>query len=73
MIVNFKYINNYFYSYKLPDNIKISNNNRIIAARFSTHISRTCGGAEKSSFSAQIPNLRPNNPIIRYRKSGQGG
>ena len=31
------------------------------------------GGAEKSSFSAQIHNLRPNNPIIRYRKSGQGG
>ena len=30
-------------------------------------------GAEKSSFSAQIPNLRPNNPIIRYSLSGQGG
>ena len=30
-------------------------------------------GCRKSSFSAQIPNLRPNNPIIRYRKSGQGG
>ena len=30
------------------------------------------GDAEKSSFSAQIPNLRPNNPIIRYRKSDQG-
>ena len=37
-----------------------------------SHISRTCGGAEKSSFSAQISDLRPNNPIIRYRKSDQG-